>query len=71
MRKIITLIFAVAFFAAPAYADAESAGKPLNYLEFSSAPENRSMPKRVVDWRYSEYRNGRIAVTTLDTAHLR
>ncbi|GEM_PF-5368790 len=71
MKKIIALVFALAFFIAPVYAESGSSGKLLSYTEFSAAPENRGMPKRVVDNRYTEYRNGRFAITTLDTAHVR
>lgn len=71
MKKVIALIFAVAFFAAPVYAESGSSGKLLSYVEFSSVPENRGMSKRAIDSRYSEYRNGRFPVATLDTAHIR
>lgn len=71
MKKIIALMFVVAFFAAPVYAETGSSGKLLSSIEFSSVPENRGMPQRVIDRRYEEYRNGRFAVTTLDTAHIR
>jgi hypothetical protein len=71
MKKVIALMLAAAFFAAPVYAKTESSGKVLSYLEFSAAPENRGMPQRAIDRRYYEYRNGRFAVTTLDAEHIR
>ncbi len=71
MKKIIALMFVIAFFTAPVYAETGSSGNVLSYVAFSSAPENRGMPQRIVERRYSEYRNGRFAVTTLDTAHIR
>jgi len=65
-------MFVAAFFAAPlVYAESGSGGKLLSYVEFSSAPQNQGIPQRVIDKRYSEYRSGRFAVTTLDTAHIR
>lgn len=70
MKKIIALMFIAAFFTAPVYAEG-SGTKPLSILEFSAARENRGMPQRVIDRRYSEYRNGHFAVTTLDTEHIR
>ncbi len=72
MKKFIALMFVAAFFVAPlAYAEAGSSGKLLSSIEFSAAPENRGMPQRVVDQRYCDYRSGRFAVATLDTAHIR
>lgn len=72
MKIVIALMFVATFFAAPlAYAEAGSSGKLLSYVEFGSAPENRGMSQRVIDKRYSEYRSGRFAVATLDTAHIR
>lgn len=70
MKKILMVAFAVVLFAAPAFA-VESGTRPLSILEFSAAPENRGMSQRLVERRYAEYRNGRFAVTTLDTAHIR
>ncbi len=71
MKKLITLMFVVAFFAAPVYADSGSSAKLLSYIQFNAAPENRGMPQRVIDRRYEEYRSGRFAVTTLNTANIR
>ena len=71
MKKMIALMFVAVFFAAPVYAGTGSSGKLLSSIEFSSVPENRGMPQRVIDKRYDEYRSGRFAVTTLDTAHIR
>lgn len=72
MKKIVSVIGLLAVMATSAYA-VESAGstKTLSIIQFSEAPENRGIHGRLLERRYQEYRNGRFAVTTLDTAHLR
>ncbi len=71
MKKVIALMFALAFFVAPVYAESGSSGKLISYTEFSSVPENRGMPQRAIQKRYEDYRRGRFAITTLDAAHVR
>ena len=72
MKKMISMIGLLAVLTTSAYA-LESAGnaKQLTIIQFSEAPENRGISGRLLERRYDEYRSGRFAVTTLDTAHLR
>lgn len=70
MKKTLMVVFTIALFAAPAFA-ADSGMKPLSLVEFRSLRENSGVPQKIVDNRYAEYRSGRYAVTTLDTAHIR
>lgn len=72
MKKIVSVIGLLAVMATSAYAvESVSSTKPMSIIEFSQAKENRGIQGRLLERRYQEYRNGRFAVTTLDTAHLR
>ena len=46
-------------------------GKLLSIIQFSDAAENSGVHGRILERRYEEYRQGRFAVTTLDTQHIR
>ena len=57
---------------APMLAYAESAsGAKLSLIEFSAVRENHGASERVIEKRYEDYRQGRFAVTSLDTQHMR
>ncbi len=71
MKKIVSVMGLLAMIATSAYAVESAGGAKLSIIQFSEAPENRGIHGRMLDRRYEEYRNGRFAVTTLDTAHLR
>lgn len=75
MKKLLGFIAVlVVLGGTPAYAsDASSAGsgRLLSIIEFSQAPENHGVQGRMLERRYTEYRQGRFAVTTLDAQHVR
>ena len=73
MKRLLGLIAVLAVLGGtPVYAnDAASSGKPLTFIQFSEAPENYGVHGRALDRRYDEYRQGRFAVMTLDTQHVR
>lgn len=74
-RVLLGLAVGLLLAAAPGYADVQAkleTGKPLSILEFSKLPQNHGTPLgRVKEWKYSEYRKGRIPVSTLDTSRMR
>jgi hypothetical protein len=74
MKKALALAFGLMVLSAPAVvcsAEDVSSGKLLTYVEFSSIPENRAIPKRLLDKRFEDYRNGWFAVSTLETERMR
>lgn len=69
MKKLAGLMLVAALASvAPVYAEGASA-KPLSITQFSELTQNRGVGARQLDRLYSEYRNGRYAVTTLDAAN--
>ena len=72
MKKMLGVIGLMTMMVTSVYAG-EGAGsaQQLTFVQFSGASENRGISGRLLDRRYEEYRSGRFAVTTLDTAHLR
>ena len=73
MKRLVGLIAVlVVMGGTPVYAnEAASSGKFLSIIEFSQLRENHGVEGRMLDRRYDEYRQGRFAVTTLDTQHVR
>ena len=58
----------------PAYAAVEAAGgtaKTLSFIEFSALPQNYGIHGRTLEWKFNEYRKGRLPVSTLDVSHMR
>lgn len=66
MKTAILMFLAVAV-TTPAFAE----GKPLTVTQFAALAENRGLGARQIDRRYTEYRDGRYAVTTLDSSNAR
>jgi hypothetical protein len=74
-RALFGLVVGLLLAAAPVYADVQAkleTGKPLSILEFSSLPQNHGTAfGRQMEWKYNEYRKGRIPVSTLDISRMR
>ncbi len=72
--KVLGALLLLLIASAPAFAAIEAKGettKPLSFIEFSALPQNYGTHGRTLEWKFNEYRKGRLPVSTLDVSQMR
>lgn len=73
--RLLSILTLALLTTAPVFAMVEAGTttttKPLSFLEFSKLPSNYGFHGRVLEWKYNEYRKGRLPISTLDISRMR